>query len=101
MALASPWSTSTVTWNTVNASSFQHYLGNQLHLNPPTATTTNYDITPIVANWASGTFQNHGLWFSPDVSLMPGVSENEAFAFYSRETGSSTTWAPALTVTYH
>ncbi|HEY3399725.1 MAG TPA: fibronectin type III domain-containing protein [Geothrix sp.] len=101
VALASPWSTSTVTWNIVNAPTFLHYTGNQLHLNPPTAITTNYDITPIVSNWASGTFQNQGLWFSPDVSLMPGVSESEAFAFYSRESGSSPTWAPALTVVYH
>jgi hypothetical protein len=98
VALASTWSTGTVTWNTVNATTFQHYLANQLHLYAPTSNTTVYDITPIVANWASGTFQNHGLWFSPDVSLMPGVDQLQAFAFYSRESG---TLGPALTVTYH
>ena len=100
VALASPWSTNTVTWNTVNTSTFLHYTGNQLYLNPPTAVTTAYDITPMVRNWASGFWSNQGLWFTPDVSLMPGGTQYQAFAFYSLESGSSYTWAPSLTVTY-
>lgn len=105
-ALASAWSSS-VTYNTVAAASFNFYTPNGLYLNPPTTYINNYNIQPIVQNWANGTFVNEGLWLTPDVSLMPymaGSTLKQAFAFYSTESAAAAgnpSWAPSLTVTYH
>ena len=69
-------------------------------LDPPTITgqVINLDVKGIVQAWANGTIFNNGMLVHVSNSDPPNDISNDAFAFYSFETGQE--W-PRLIVTYH
>jgi len=100
-AQATSWSTSTVTWNIVNKS--QYYTDSEIILYPPGfyGQSKNFEInvTSIVQNWASGTWNNHGLLFDLHDYTFPLRTSFDNFEFYSLEDPGQD-W-PKLIVTYH
>lgn len=87
--LASPWHEYTVTWNTEPAWTSVDktaYVGSEL-------TWYEWDITDVVADWATAVYPNDGLEIIGDET----VQQRER-AFYSRET--NTSLYPQLVVNY-
>ncbi len=86
-ALASPWSGSTVTWNT--ASGFQYYVYSETQHDPPTFSGQVFDLdqTNTVKNWVSGAYVNAGWELGTTNYLYPYVRTNslDPFELYSRE----------------
>jgi hypothetical protein len=98
-AMLTSWSPATVTWNVVE-SSFS-YDGSEIIQNPPTYAGQfyNIDVTSIVQNWASGTWNNYGLLFGSHNNTPPNATSWDSFEFYSLEDPGQG-W-PKLVVTYH
>jgi hypothetical protein len=99
-ALASPWSGTTVTWDSASAPSFLHYTASQTIYNPPTSAGQIYNIdqTNTVRNWVSGAYVNNGLEFGLTSLLFPYATSLDAFDFFSSEDPSLR--GPQLIVTY-
>lgn len=97
-ALATSWSSTTVTWNVLEG--LNYYTASEIAQTPP----VNYsdyviNLKPTVQNWANGAYANHGLCFVQGNYAFPNMTSWDAFAFYSKE-ASSASLRPRLTVTY-
>jgi len=92
-AIATNWSTSTVTWNQM--SSFLYYTSSWQTYAYPTYSGQIYNInlTSTVQFWANGSYLNYGLGFlSTNYGVYPGnITSFDAYEFVT----------PTLTVTYH
>ncbi|MFC1844165.1 DNRLRE domain-containing protein, partial [Thermodesulfobacteriota bacterium] len=96
-ANATSWN-SNVTWNQV--SGMLHYTGYVIEgLSPPGSYGyMDIDVTTMVQNWASGSWNNYGFIFGSDNYNFPYATSFDAFAFYSSaDTGGG---KPKLIVTY-
>jgi hypothetical protein len=99
--IATPWSTNSITWNSLGTMSF--YTSGVLTLNYPLYSSQDYaiDATNIVGNWDSGYWSNNGLLLESESYLnLPGYNSFDAYEFVSEEYGGSYD-GPRLTVTYH
>ena len=100
LAVASNWSPSTVTWNTVDNPSFEYYLDSDSIHAPPSTVGQTYDIdvTTTVQNWINGTFTNYGFQFTTNAHDTLSVISADMFGFYNTE--NSVLNSPKLTVVY-
>ena len=98
-ALASPWSTQTVTWNIVGST--QYYLNSNINQAAPTYAGQVFDInvTALVSNWVNGSWLNNGFLFGLDDDTFPYATSYDAFQFYSNEDPGGD-W-PKLIITYN
>jgi hypothetical protein len=95
-AMSSSWSTSTITWNIFETTSYY----SQISQSPP----TNYNdctvnLKTFVQYWANGTYTNYGLCFAQSDYTFPYETSLDAFAFYSNEASASL--RPKLVVIFH
>jgi len=98
-AFAADWSPSAVTWNICTALAC-HAAGEALVQAPTANGPLDFDVTTIVANWASGTWNNYGLKLMVDQPA-PGMMGRLATTwFYSLEYNSTTDERPKLIVEY-
>ena len=100
-ALSTTWSPSTVTWNI--AQNLQHYVKSEVILDPPgydgQSEIFEINVTNIVQNWASGTWNNWGLIFGSHDYTFPNDTSSDMFMFYSLEYPEQV--RPKLIVTFH
>jgi len=87
-AIAINWNSSTLTYNWwIN--NLLVYNQGQVLVNAPSNSVLplEVDITTIVQNWASGTFNNYGLSLTPDNHSYPGNSSLQTTFFQSTDQG--------------
>jgi hypothetical protein len=99
-ALSTDWNPNTITWNIWQT--MHHYLAGEVTLNAPSsgALPVDFDVTTIVRNWASGTFNNYGLQLFPEGHLYPWYSSLQATHFQSLETYNSLSMRPQLIIEF-
>ena len=99
-ALASPWSGSSVTWN--SSAGFQHYVYSETRFSPPTYIGQSYefDQTATVRNWVGGSYVNAGWQLGLTNYAIPNIHDIslDPFEFYSKESAGGL--GPNLVVTY-
>ena len=99
-ALSMDWNPNTITWNIWQT--MLHYLAGEVTLNAPSsgALPMDFDVTTIVRNWASGTFNNYGLQLFPEGHFYPWDSSFQATHFQSLETYNSQSTRPQLIIEF-
>jgi len=98
-AFAADWSPSAITWNICTALAC-HAAGEVLVPAPTASGPLDFDVTAIVANWASGTWNNYGLKLMADQPA-PGMMGRIATTwFYSLEYNNTAEERPKLIVEY-
>jgi len=98
-AFAAEWSPSTITWNIWTALAC-HAAGEALVPAPTADGPLDFDVSTIVANWVSGTWNNYGLKLMVDQPA-PGMMGRLATTwFYSLEHNNTTDERPKLIVEY-
>jgi hypothetical protein len=98
-AMATAWSTQTVTWNVVESS--QYYIDSNISQNAPTYAdqVIDIDVTSHVSNWVNGVWTNNGYVFGWNDYTFPYATSFDAFQLFSNEDPGGD-W-PKLIVTYH
>ena len=98
-AFAADWSPSVITWNICTALPC-HAAGEALVPAPTASGPLDFDVTTIVANWVSGTWNNYGLKLMADQPA-PGMMGRIATTwFYSLEYNNTADERPKLIVEY-
>jgi hypothetical protein len=95
-AFASSWSASTITF----ANQPQHWNAAQTYLYPPTLNPIEIDVTGIVANWADGTWANHGLLLEDSSFVFPNYTANRVTFLYSMDYYDLASHRPQLVIRY-
>ncbi|WP_455210292.1 fibronectin type III domain-containing protein [Kaarinaea lacus] len=98
-AMATDWSTQTVTWNVVESS--QYYLDSNINQNAPTSggQVIELNVTSHVSNWVNGVWSNYGYVLGSNDYTFPYDTSLDAFQLFSNEDPGGD-W-PKLIVTYH
>jgi hypothetical protein len=98
-AFAADWSPSAITWNICTALAC-HAAGEALVPAPTANGPLDFDVTTIVANWASGAWHNYGLKLMVDQPA-PGMMGRIATTwFYSLEYNNTADERPKLIIEY-
>jgi hypothetical protein len=98
-AFASDWSPSAITWNICTALAC-HATGEALVPAPTGKGPLDFDVTTIVANWVSGTWNNCGLKLMADQPAAGMMGRIATTWFYSLEYNNTADERPKLIVEY-
>jgi hypothetical protein len=95
-AFVSAWNTNSITF----ANAPNYYLANQVNVSVPLSTAqTNWNVTGIVSNWASGAWVNNGMIIQDNNYIFPNYTAYRATSFDSLNTATGI-YRPSLVVTY-
>jgi len=98
-AFAADWSPSAITWNICTALAC-HATGEVRVAAPSSPGPLDFDVTTIVANWVSGTWNNYGLRLMVDQPAAGMMGRIATTWFYSLEYNNTADERPKLIVEY-